>query len=175
MGNGDNLPFDVCVWAGAFGVSPLARDSGLSVDAVGRIVVDETLRSVSHPHIFAAGDAASAGVRMACATAVPMGGDAANNLLADLNGDSLKPFRFAFAGRCISLGRGDAIMQLVKGDDTPIERIITGRMGAMIKESICKYTLAGIKMEKRLPGSNMYPLRADLYLPVAPQMARNEA
>ena len=38
---------------------PLLRDSGLKTDARGFVLVDPSLRSVSHPDVFAAGDTAS--------------------------------------------------------------------------------------------------------------------
>lgn len=175
VGDGRSIPFDACLWTGAFGVSPLARDSGFSVDGSGRILVDETLRSVSHPHVYAAGDAASIGLRMACATAMPMGAHTADNLLADLNGQGVKPFRFAFGGRCISLGRRDALVQLVRPDDSPVDRIVTGRAGALAKELICLFTINSIRLEKRLPGSYLYP-RGELSAALQPmKTVRSEA
>ena len=51
--------FDLVIWtAGAFAL-PWLRDSGLAVDQRGFVLVDEQLRSISHPEVFAAGDCAS--------------------------------------------------------------------------------------------------------------------
>ena len=67
-------------WCGRPG-SPcraLARDAGLAVDEHGRVVVDESMRSVSHPDVYGVGDAAAmhlAGgqeLRMSCATGAPI-------------------------------------------------------------------------------------------------------
>ena len=56
----ETLPCDACVWAGGFSAPSLARESGLDVNQVGQIRVDERLRSLSHPNVYAVGDAAEA-------------------------------------------------------------------------------------------------------------------
>jgi len=94
---------------------------------------------------------------MACAVAMPMGSHVADNVSAAVNHKSLQPFRFSYALECISMGRHDALIQTVHGDDTPKDRIFTGRLGAFIKENICRYTVFSLRLEKRLPGSYMYP------------------
>ena len=58
--NGDHLDADAVVWAAGFKVPPLAREAGLAVDDRGRMLVDPTLRSVSHPDVYGVGDAAAA-------------------------------------------------------------------------------------------------------------------
>jgi selenide,water dikinase len=50
---------DLIVWATGAAASPRLAGAGLAVDARGFVAVDETLRSVSHPHVFAAGDCAT--------------------------------------------------------------------------------------------------------------------
>lgn len=60
LADGGTIPFDLCVWAGGFRVSPLAARVGLAVDARGRALVDDGLRSVSHPDVYVVGDAAAA-------------------------------------------------------------------------------------------------------------------
>jgi NADH dehydrogenase len=158
------IPTDLCVWSGPFRVSPLAQQSGIQVNAHGQITVDRSLRSLSHPTIYAVGDAADLSnatttpIRMACATAMPMGAYAGSHLVATVKHVATPaPFRFAYAGQCISLGRNRALMQIVDQNDNPTDRIITGRMGAFIKEAICRYTVFGIIQERYLPGSLWYP------------------
>lgn len=57
--NGKDEAFDLVIWStGATAESWLAR-SGLAVDSRGFALVDASLRSVSHPGVFAAGDAAT--------------------------------------------------------------------------------------------------------------------
>jgi NADH dehydrogenase FAD-containing subunit len=139
-----NLAYDVALWAGSFAVPKLAQQSGLTTNALGQIVVDSYLRSVSHPEIYAAGDAASPTgtdpyLRMACATALPMGQHAAENLEARLKGQPQKPLVFKYMIQCISLGRHDGLIQMVNGDDTPREQVFTGRTAAFVKEQICRF------------------------------------
>lgn len=143
--DGQRLFASVVIWCGAFAVPEIARDAGLRVNARGQIVVDDHLRS-SDPSIYAIGDAASASTwRMSCALALPMGAYVAD-LLAGATSD---PFRFGFTIQCISLGRGDGIVQAVNADDTPRDFALTGRAAAWIKELICRYTVLSLRLETR--------------------------
>ena len=156
-----SIPFDVCIWAGSFGVPALARESGLAVNGMGQVRVDSLLRSVSHPDVYAVGDSAvfadRTPLRMACATAVPMGAHAADNLAAWVAGKPQQPFRFYYGGQCISLGRNRALVQLVDKDDQSQERVITGFAGKLFKESISQFTVWALKFERTLPGSLWWP------------------
>lgn len=163
--SGEEIPFDVCLWAGAFRVSPLAQQPGLPVDAQGRVLVDASLRTVAFPNIYAVGDAASTPLRMACATALPMGAYAGGHLAAQLSERPLPgAFSFAYLLQCISLGRHRGLVQFVHSDDRPRPRILTGRVAAFVKEFICRYTVWSLQLEKRLPGSYQWP-QAPLSLP----------
>lgn len=143
--NGERLPFALCVWAAALRAVPLATDSALATNERGQLLVSPTLSSLSAPNIFGAGDGAAFAeahgvpIRMACATALPMGAQAADNLWAALHGKPQKPFGFGYAVQCVSLGRRDGLVQFVRRDDSPTERVITGRLAAFIKECICRY------------------------------------
>jgi NADH dehydrogenase FAD-containing subunit len=147
--HGARLALDLCVWAGSFRALPLAREAGLSVNARGQILVDAALRSLSHPEIYAAGDAAAFAtgggeapgvpVRMACATGLPMGAQAADNVRARLAGESERAFGFGYFAQCISLGRRDGLIQFVQADDTPVERVLTGRLAVGVKELVCRF------------------------------------
>jgi NADH dehydrogenase len=155
LSGGDPLPFDLCLWCGGFAASPLARQAGLAVDACGRVRTDETLRVLGHPEIFAAGDSAAApaagspGVRMGCNSALPMGAQAGENVARALRGEKPEPLNFAFAVRCISLGRRDGLVQHVTGDDRPRDRVWTGRLAVLVKELICRMTLFVVRWELR--------------------------
>lgn len=157
------IPFDLCLWAGSFSVLPLAREAGLAVNERGQVLIDPYMRSLSHPSLYAAGDAAApasdpgAPIRMACATAMPMGAQAADNVSAAISGRPSQPFSFAYIQRCISLGRRDALIQFVHPDDTPKERIITGRPGAWYKELINRSTLISLGLERRWAGACRWP------------------
>ena len=157
LADGRRLPFDACVWTVGFAVPDLARRSGLAVDAIGRLRLDATLTSIDSPHIVGAGDAiivpdaVGRHLRMSCAAAVPLGGHAADTVLAHLRGTDAKPVSIGYGGQCISLGRRRGLMQLVHADDTPRRMIIPGRTGARVKERICRYTVWVMRNERRRP------------------------
>ncbi|WP_338773127.1 FAD-dependent oxidoreductase [Nocardia vulneris] len=140
------LPADVTVWTAGFTVHPIAAATTLEVSETGRIVVDAGMRSVSHPDVYAVGDAAiAAGVggkplRMACATATPMAWLAADVLAARLTGRKVPETTIGYALQCVSLGRRDAIVQRVTPADEVTSTVLTGRIGARIKELICAST-----------------------------------
>ncbi len=141
-----SLAYDACLWAGSFSVPTLAREAGLKVNTGGQIITDDHLRSVTDSHIYAIGDAADVSaaigtpIRMACATALPMGMHVANELADRLNGREHRPYEFMYYFRCISLGRKAGLIQFVDANDQPKETIMTGRAGAAFKEFICRYT-----------------------------------
>ncbi|MBB4931605.1 NADH dehydrogenase FAD-containing subunit [Lipingzhangella halophila] len=144
LGDGRQLGADAVLWTAGFAVSDLARKAGLEVDDAGRITVDTTQRSVSHPEVYAVGDAAHAPgpggrpLRMACATGGPMAWKAADAIAARLSGDEPAPLRFAFFNWCVSLGRRDGLIQFVRSDDTPRTRVLTGRAAAAYKEAVVR-------------------------------------
>lgn len=156
VNNGDPLPFDLCLYTAGFAVSPLAGAAGLAVNNKGQIIVDARLHSVSHPAIYAIGDAATFApetglkLRMACATAMPMAAQVAENLARKLVGKPEQPFRFGYAARCISLGRQNGLVQLVDATDRSRSWVLTGRLGAWMKERILQYTIWSLRLERHL-------------------------
>ncbi|MCY0959273.1 NAD(P)/FAD-dependent oxidoreductase [Streptomyces sp. H27-H5] len=137
------IPARVTVWTAGFAVHPIAAATTLTVSDTGQIIVDGTMRSVSHPDVYAVGDAARAEgaggkpLRMACATATPMAWQAADALAARLTGRKVRETTIGYAAQCISLGRRDGILQRVTHEDEATSTVIAGRSGARIKELIC--------------------------------------
>ena len=72
--------FDMVVWAGGAVALPWVKASGLEVDARGFVRVDGSLRSVSHPNVFAAGDCAAVREPKSGVHAVRQGAVLAQNL-----------------------------------------------------------------------------------------------
>ncbi len=156
LDDGRELPSAATVWTAGFGVPDLAARSGLSTDALGRLLTDETLTSVDDDRIVAAGDAAAPSgqpLRMSCQAAGPLGAQAANTVLSRIAGDQPAVVSLAFVGQCISLGRKRATFQVSRTDDTPRRLYIGGRFAAAIKEQICRGTVSFIAREGRKPGS----------------------
>jgi NADH dehydrogenase len=154
--SGTALPSVATVWTAGFGVPDLAARSGLSTDAMGRLLTDETLTSIDNPRIVAAGDAAAPSrepLRMSCQAAGPLGAQAANTVLSRIAGAEPAVVSQAFVGQCVSLGRSYATLQLARTDDTPVNVVVGGRIAASIKETICKATVRAIRREAAKPGS----------------------
>jgi NADH dehydrogenase FAD-containing subunit len=143
-GDGRTIQAQVTVWAAGFGVSTLAATTALDVADTGRIVVDRTMRSVSHPDVYAVGDAAFAEgaggkpLRMSCASGVPMAWQAADAIAARLTGREVPRVSLAYFNQCISLGRRDGIIQFVTADDRARRWFITGSVAARYKELVCR-------------------------------------
>jgi NADH dehydrogenase FAD-containing subunit len=101
------------------------------------------MRSVSHPDVYAVGDAGIAEgaggepLRMSCASGIPMAWRAADALAARLTGREVPEKVIGYVLQCISLGRRDGIIQFVTPDDRAKPTAITGRAGARIKEFVC--------------------------------------
>ncbi|MFI5780955.1 NAD(P)/FAD-dependent oxidoreductase [Nocardia sp. NPDC051570] len=140
---GEHLPAETVLWTTGFAVPELAARAGLAVDARGRVLVDEDLRT-SDPDIHAAGDCAVITVadgrelRMACATAIPVASHAAAVVAARLRGAQPPALRFRYHFQCLSLGRRDGVIQFLRPDDTPTPRVLTGRPAAWVKEGIVR-------------------------------------
>ncbi|MCI2417462.1 FAD-dependent oxidoreductase [Saccharopolyspora sp. K220] len=143
--DGTFLAADAVIWNAGFTVPELARNSLLAVDASGRIVVDNTQRSVSDPAVYAVGDAATVPgpggreLRMACATGTPMAVTAADAIVARLTGRTPRKHKFQYMAQNVSLGRRDGLFQFVRADDTSRSIIFTGRPAAWVKERIVRY------------------------------------
>lgn len=159
LSGGRELPNQVTIWTAGFGVPDLAGRSGLSTDALGRLLTDETLTSVDDVRIVAAGDSAAPSdlpFRMSCQAAGPLGAHAADTVLSRIAGAQPTPINLGFAGQCISLGRGAGIFQLADKGDTATRFYIGGRAGATLKEFVCRYTVKLLAAEARKPGSRTW-------------------
>ncbi|MBK3645312.1 FAD-dependent oxidoreductase [Streptomyces sp. MBT33] len=148
--DGTALPSAATVWTTGFSVHPIAQASTLEVTDTGRIVVDATMRSVSHPDVYAVGDAAWAmgpggkPLRMSCASGTPSAWQAADAIAARLTGTQCKDVPLRYFNQCISLGRREGLIQFVTADDRAVTRALTGRLAALYKELICKSAVWGV-------------------------------
>ncbi len=155
LGDGATLEFAGCVWAAGFVAPTLAAEAGLPVTADGRVVVDACLRVPGHPEVLVVGDAAqvvvdgSMPLRMACATAMPMGAHAAEQVLLRMHGLAGTPLYYGASLACISLGRHEALVQLLTPEDLPRPRIVRGRLAVFVKEAICRMTVVVLRAEAR--------------------------
>ncbi|MET7999753.1 NAD(P)/FAD-dependent oxidoreductase [Nonomuraea glycinis] len=145
--DGTALASDVTVWTAGFAVNPIAAAGGLEVTENGQIVVDRTMRSVSHPNVYAAGDSAYAigdngrPLPMSCASAGFTGGQAIRAIVGHLTGRKIAKGKLDYPGNHISLGRWDAILQMVDDEGQAKPKYMGGRKAARIKSGILKTSL----------------------------------
>ncbi|WP_328375472.1 NAD(P)/FAD-dependent oxidoreductase [Micromonospora zamorensis] len=161
LAGGETMAADVVVWTSGTRVSPLAAAAGLAVEERGRIVTDTALRSVSHPDVYAVGDAAairqSYGVMHGtCQGGMPTGVHAAVAIVRALKGKKAKPFRFGYYHTPVSLGRHDAVVQFTHPDDSPRRMYLTGRRAAWYKETVSASPWSTYGRMKRMPGAGAF-------------------
>ncbi|MEU6072846.1 FAD-dependent oxidoreductase [Micromonospora sp. NPDC047074] len=133
--SGAAFPSDLTLWAIVAGIPDLAARSGLAVNAEGRAVVDEFLRSVTDERVFVVGDCAAVpGARLSCQSSAPQGAHAANNLARIVAGRRPEPYAVRYVGLGVSLGRKDAVVQFTRRDDTLRRAYIAGGTAGVVKE-----------------------------------------
>lgn len=148
--DGRTVPAAATVWTTGFAVHPIAKATTLETTGTGRIMVDATMRSVSHPDVYAIGDAALATgpgdkpLRMSCASGVPTAWQAADAVAARLTGGKLPTTAPRYFNQCVSLGRKEGLIQYVTADDRAVRAALTGRLAALYKEVVCKGAAWGV-------------------------------
>lgn len=170
-GDGTDIPAAVTVWTTGFAVHPIAQATALEVSGTGQIVVDRTMRSVSHPDVYAVGDAALAmgpgdkPLRMSCASGVPGAWQAADAIAARLTGRKIPTVPVRYFNQCISLGRKDGLIQYVTADDRAVSAALTGRLAALYKEIICKGAAWGVAHPLLTPARRRRVVREAVVVP----------
>ncbi|WP_078865923.1 NAD(P)/FAD-dependent oxidoreductase [Streptomyces sp. NRRL S-1448] len=161
LAGGESIRADAVLWASGTRGSPLAAAAGLTVDAHGRIVTDVALRSVSHPDVYAVGDAAA--IRQGyglmhgtCQGGMPTGVHAAVSIARALKGKQPKPFRFGYYHTPVSLGRHEAVVQFTHPDDSPRRLYLTGRLAARYKETVSASPWPTYGRMKKMPASGAF-------------------
>jgi NADH dehydrogenase FAD-containing subunit len=154
--DGEQLPSDTTLWTTGVRVAPLAAEAGIATDDTGRVLVDAALRSVSHPEIYAIGDAAA--IRQAygvihgtCQSGIPSAAHTAESITRRLRGKEPKPFRFGYIHQPVSLGRKDAVVQFTHHDDTPSRWYLKGKAAIAYKEAVSGSPLKFFRSTRPIP------------------------
>lgn len=135
--NGDYIKADLMVWAAGIKAPDFMKDlAGLETNRINQLVVGPTLQTTRDPSIFALGDCASC--MQANGTAVPPRAQAAHqmaslcytNILAMLNGKTLKNYRYIDRGSLISLSKYSTVGSLM-GNLTRGSMMIEGRLARL--------------------------------------------
>ncbi|MET7274945.1 FAD-dependent oxidoreductase [Streptomyces flaveolus] len=158
LAGGESIAADAILWTSGTRTSPLAAAAGLTVDDRGRVVTDAALRSVSHPEVYAIGDAAAVrqgyGVMHGtCQGGMPTGVHAALSIDRALRGKKPKPFRFGYYHTPVSLGRADAVVQFTRPDDSPRRFCLTGRTAVRYKETVTASPWPTYGRMRKMPAS----------------------
>jgi NADH dehydrogenase len=161
---GRSIPFDICVWSGGLRSPPVASTAGLATDTKGRIWVDPNLRSISHPHIIAVGDAAhpvaptGAPYRLSAFAAITTGAYAADVIHAHRAKRQVEPFSFSTFGQGIAIGRGGVGFPSYP-DDKQRWFILTGQTARRVRNFFVWFISYALKLERRMPGFLFWPGR----------------
>jgi NADH dehydrogenase FAD-containing subunit len=138
--DGRAIPAQVTVWTAGFAVHPIAAATALRVSATGQIVVDDTMRSVSHPDVYAVGDAASA--RGPAADVLRLGsplGPPGGRRHRRPPDRARAPREQDRLPRPVHQSRPPRRRRaVVTPDDRPKTSATTGKLAARLKEMICK-------------------------------------
>ncbi|MEV0811222.1 FAD-dependent oxidoreductase [Micromonospora sp. NPDC050200] len=164
LADGRELRSTVTIWTAGFSVPDLAARSGLTTDAAGRLLTDETLTSVDDDRIVAAGDPAAPSdmpLRMSCQSANPLGAHAADTVLSRIAGGQPTTIAIGFFGQCVSLGHGAATVQIASKNDIAKGFAVGGFLGAKIKSRSFTGLTEHLAHEAHEPGSFTWKFRDD--------------
>ncbi len=144
--DGEHVAAEAVAWTAGFTVPTLAQEAGLAVDDRGRMIVDGTLRSRSHPEVYAIGDAAAARtqdghlLRMGCGPGGLAAACAFHAITARMAGRDPRPLNVKADALCVSLGEWDGLLQPTDLDGRPQGRLRTGRPVALLKKAVLRTT-----------------------------------
>ncbi|MFD9941171.1 NAD(P)/FAD-dependent oxidoreductase [Nonomuraea sp. NPDC059023] len=145
--DGTALASDATAWTAGFALDPIAVAAGLAVTGNGQIVVDRTMRSVSHPNVYAIGDSAHAmgdngrPMPMSCASAGYTSRQAIEAIVGRLTGRPIPHTKLIYTYNQISLGRRDGIRQAVDDQGQAKPAYDGGRKAARTKAGILTMSL----------------------------------
>ena len=115
LASGERLAAGTVVWCAGMRASPLTGQLPVARDRLGRVPVDDYLRVVGVPAVFAAGDVAVARMDdehhsvMSCQHGRPMGRYAGYNVIGDLFGEPMLALRIPWYVTVLDLGPAGAV------------------------------------------------------------------
>jgi NADH dehydrogenase len=162
LSSGERLPAATVVWCAGMRASSLTEQLPVARDRLGRVPVDDQLRVIGVPAVFAAGDVAVARMDdehlsvMSCQHGRPMGRYAGYNVISDLLGEPMLTLRIPWYVTVLDLGPAGAVY--TEGWD----RMVVSK-GAEAKAT--KQTINTRRIYPPLTGN-----RADLLAAAAPDL-----
>jgi NADH:ubiquinone reductase (H+-translocating) len=122
LSNGERIPTHLLCWTAGVKPAPVVARLGLPLGPGGRIEVDETMRVVGRPNVWAIGDAAAvpdpAKRRRVpspptCQHAIRQGRRVAENVAATLRSSRPRPFRYRTLGVFVDMGQHKAVATIL--------------------------------------------------------------
>jgi NADH dehydrogenase len=144
--------------------APIASDAGIATDIPDRLWVVPNLRTISHAHNVAIGDAAhlvaptGAPYRLSAFVAITSGAYAADLILAQETKLQLDPFSFSTLGKGISIGRRGVGFPSYP-DDRQRWFILTGNTARIVRNLFVRFIGFALELKRRLPGFFVWPGR----------------
>ncbi|OBF02409.1 NADH dehydrogenase [Mycobacterium sp. ACS4054] len=160
--SGEILAAATVVWCAGMRASSLTEQLPVARDGLGRVTVDDYLRVIGLPGVFAAGDVAAARMDddhlsvMSCQHGRPMGRYAGYNVISDLFGEPLLALRIPWYVTVLDLGPAGALY--TEGWDRAVVSV-----GARAKDT--KRTINTRRIYPPLTGN-----RSDLLAAAAPEL-----
>lgn len=148
--SGRRIETATIVWSAGVASSPTIRDSVLPLTKRGAIIVGRDFRVEGLPNVWALGDCATIPdgkggyYPLTAQHALREGPVLANNLIATLRGEPMKPFSFSALGMMASLGGRRAVAQL------PGDRVLTGFLAWMLWRTYYLLRLPGLDRKLRV-------------------------
>jgi NADH dehydrogenase len=115
LSSAEELPAATVVWCAGMRASALTEQLPVARDALGRVEVDDYLRVIGVPAVFAAGDVAAARMDdehlsvMSCQHGRPMGRYAGYNVISDLFDEPMLTLRIPWYVTVLDLGPAGAV------------------------------------------------------------------
>jgi NADH dehydrogenase len=115
LSSGEQLPAATVVWCAGMRASSLTEQLPVARDRLGRVEVDDYLRVIGVPAVFAAGDVAAARMDdehlsvMSCQHGRPMGRYAGYNVISDLFDEPMLALRIPWYVTVLDLGPAGAV------------------------------------------------------------------
>ena len=150
----DVLKTRTVVWTGGIRISQLTQEGGMTTGSMGRVVVDEYLRSVDFPSVYAIGDNALAmnpqtgkPVPAAAQFALQQGRLVAENIFVDIFGGRKRAYRPKVWGEVVSLGRHLGVGWLA----LPFVRKVRfiGFLGSLLRAAVTEKHVFLLRKESR--------------------------
>jgi NADH dehydrogenase len=138
LSDGSDIAADTVVWTAGMAASPLTNFIPAERDRIGRLQVDEYLRVIGVPDVYASGDTSAAiategrTVMQSCQHATPLGKFAGHNVAADLLGKPREAFAPDDYVTCLALGPAGAVV--TSGWERTV--LMTGSAGQDLKTTI---------------------------------------